>query len=323
MRVLIIAPFVTPECTANLISKAFRALGIEVEEYCYRSRAKMLGTVDDMNFELTTKVQDYGWKDLVLVIKGEAIFPWVLKHTKAKVAYWFFDFDNFVLPENLVLFCYSSKIDYLFLMCYPWVEEFRKLGINAYFLPQATDPGIYFPMVPEEKYRCDVAFMGSWKPGRQEILEEINKEFFLKVYGNGWDSEEAKNTTFSKNPPVYLKEFNVACASAKTILNITPSKDWPIYEKTFSQRVYMVMAAGRYLVTDKIPGMPLIWLSNYENLSELKKLLSLTIADNNLRYNVGTRAREEIIKGHTYHHRIVEMLKCMRLLPSALKNIPA
>ena len=312
MKILFVAPFEKPESTAWLILKAMKNIGLDVEPFSYREIAKN-ESLESMNFKLREKIIPLEWKDLVFVIKGEGIWPEMLTAIHARKILWWFDFDSFVLPESLIK--WSSNFHYVFLTCYPWVEQLRELGINAFFMPQATDPAVYHPVKSELKYECDVAFIGSWKPGREEILTALDTKFKLRLFGSNYSYKMIK--------PVYLEEFNKVCNSAKVIVNITSSENWPIHEKTFSQRIYMVMAAGGYLVTDYIPGLPFKWLGVYDTIPELKGIIEWTLHNENLRKNVCKNARMEILKNHTYYHRIKEILECLRLSPSALKSIRA
>lgn len=308
MKILFVAPLESPECTAWLILKAMKNLGLEVEPFSYREITKT-ESQESMNFQLREKVIHLEWKDLVFVIKGDGIWPETLIAISARKILWWFDFDSFILPENLIKF--SRNFHYVFLMCYPWVASLRDLGINAFFMPQATDPSVYHPVKPEAKYECDVAFIGSYKAGRDVILREL-KNFRLLVFGNGWNRK-----------PVYLEEFNKVCNSAKVILNITSSDDWPIYSRTFSQRIYMTMAAGGYLVTDNIPELPFKWVGVYENIPRLKGIIEWAIENEDIRKVVCKKARVEILRNHTYYHRIKEIFRCLRLSPSVLKSTRA
>ncbi len=313
MKILLVAPFERPESTAWLILKAIKNFGINVETFSYREVTKNT-SVEEMNSNLKKKILSMSYDDLVFIIKGsECISPGTLWHTKPRKILWWFDFDAMSLPKGLI--SWASNFNTVFMTCYPWVEKLRDLGMNTFYMPQATDPAIYHPTAPEEQYRCDVAFIGSWKPGREEILNYLQSYFKVKVYGNGW-----KDTKEYCNPPVYLEEFNKVCSSAKVILNITNSRDWPIYERTCSQRVYMVMSAGGYMVTDYIPELPLKSLAYYDTIPGLKGIVEWAIANEELRINVCRNARKEILEKHTYYHRIKEILTCLRLSPYALKN---
>lgn len=303
MKILFVAPLENPESTSWLILKAMKNLSLNVEPFSYREISKT-ESVESMNFKLSEKTQDFTWTDLIFVIKGESIHPETILNAKPRKALWWFDFDSFVLPESLIR--WASVFNAVFLTCFPWVEEMRELGINAFFMPQATDPSVYHPTTPDPKYACDAAFIGSWKPGRREILLQLVNEFKVRAFGNGWIPG-----------PVYLEEFNEVCNSAKVILNITPSADWPIYEQTFSQRIYMVMAAGGYLATDNIPGLPLKWLAVYDTIPGLKEIIEWALHNEDLRNKICKNARKEILEKHTYYHRIREILQCLRLSPYA------
>lgn len=314
MKVLIIAPFEKPEYTAHLIVRTFVGLGITPRLFSHREIQRDVGT-ERMNILLSEKLRDYHWGDLILIIKGDNIDPGVLEFTNARKALWHFDFDSVELPTHLIAIGIQGKAK-VFLTCYPWVDELRQHGVDAFFLPQATDPAVYHPETPRPEYKCDIAFIGTNKPGRYEILQRLSRKFDCKVFGEGWTQPDCY-----PDKPAYLNEFNKVCASAKIVLNITPSKDWPIYERTFSQRIYMVLAAEGFLLTDLIPGLSQFFnigneVGCYHSLEYLEREVDWWLRRDSLREQIAHAGRQRILKEHTYYHRIGVLAKCLGLLLS-------
>jgi spore maturation protein CgeB len=73
------------------------------------------------------------------------------------------------------------------------VREFQAGGApRAVYIPNAYDPRIHFPAQPssaeQRKMGGDVAFIGTFRPSRADLLERIARyrEFKFNVWGGGW-----------------------------------------------------------------------------------------------------------------------------------------
>lgn len=317
-KILIIAPFSKPEMTSWLILRAFNYVGLSVEKFDYRLLAAEHG-IEKMNEMLKAIVQNLPGGSVALILKGDWINPLIFEgRWDLKRVLWFFDFDAYQ-PHNWLRRT-GRWMTAMFLMCYPWVEQLREEGVNAFYLPQATDPTVYMPM-PEVKKTCDVAFIGTKKPGRGEILAWVAQHFSLEVWGEDWQDMD-----FKPGKPAYLEDFCNACARAKIIINITPSIDWPIYEKTFSQRIYMAAGCGACILTDRIPGLDEFFDKNEIAVYDEKYLMNQIkfLLDNKvLRESIGKAARRRVLMQHQYIHRIKEMFTCLGLSLSALRSSQA
>jgi len=314
-KILLIAPFSKPEMTSWLIARAFSYIGLSAERFDYRHLAMTYGA-EQMNQMLKAEIQKLPGGSLCLILKGDLIDPTIFEgRWDLKRAAWLFDFDAFEPHEWFRKL--GRWMTAVFLMCYPWVEKLREFGVNAFFLPQATDSLIYMP-VQNVQPTCHVAFIGTYKPGRYEILQRVNEKFNLEIWGEQW-----KPAGFKLGIPAYLDEFNLACSKAMIVLNITSSPDWPIYEKTFSQRIYMAASCQACILTDKIPGMNEFFapgeIFEYEP-DNLLEQIEILIKDEKLRKAAGRAARMRVLKEHQYVHRIKEMLPCLGLSPYALRN---
>ena len=317
-RILIVAPFAKPEMTSWLILKAFHDVGIQAEKFDYRTLGIEYG-IDEMNAMLRDNLSSLPSASVVLIIKGD----WIKARTLFGMwhllrALWIFDFDSFQ-PHDY-LYQLGRVVSLVFLMCEPWVEKLRSAGINAHFLPQATDSEIYRP-VPTEKL-FDVGFIGSNKPGRAEILERIRKKFKLGVWGEDW-----QGTDFKPGVPAYLENFSLACSQSKILLNITASPDWPIYPKTFSQRIYMAASCSSCILTDEVPGIeeffsPSSEILTYKNETLISQISNLLSNEDRLS-SIGEAARRKVLIKHQYFHRLRRMFLCLGLLLSVLRNSPA
>ena len=313
MKLLLVAPCSQPEMTGNLIAKALINMGLRFELFDYRQYGKE-HNIPKMNLELRKILGNLPANSIVLFLKAETIWPESLSpFRKILKVLWHWDFNSFAPQDSLMDF--GKEMNKVFLMCYPWVEILRKNGINAFWLPQATDPTIYSKKKPLPYTEADIFFPGSFKPGRLEIIRSLmDNNFSVLLKGNGWSAPVK---------PAYLSEFSSCCSTAKLTLNITPSRQWPIYSYTFSQRVYMVLASEGCLVTDNIPGLEYFFIPDHDfviwDFKDYDFLRSL-IKDKKKRSEIGRNGRRSILQRHTYVHRLQEMFTCLGHLPSVLKN---
>jgi hypothetical protein len=304
--------------TSWLIVRAFSLVGLATERFDYRTLAAEHGE-EKMNEMLRKVIQDLPGGSLVLVIKGELISPLVfMGRWNLRRALWFWDF-NAKQPFDW-LYKIGRWMSAVFLICRPWVEELRDAGINAFFMPQATDSTVYRPVAA--KKQCDVVFIGTRKPGREEILKTLMKHFNVEVWGEQW-----KNTEFKPGTPAYLEKFNEVCSHSKILLNITASPEWPLYEQTFSQRIYMAASCGACVLTERIPGMENFFLPNRELIEYhpfgLVDLISKLLSDEDKLIEIGKAARRRVLMQHQYIHRLRRMFECLGLSLSVLRHFQA
>ena len=317
-QILLVAPLWHPGMTGHLILNALTSISLNVETFPYRSIQAAKGT-KVMNDLLKARIMSLPRGSLIILIKAESINPKVfLGRFDIRKVLWHFDF-NADKPHDWIIRL-SKFMNAVFLICEPWVEQLRNLGINAFFLPQATDPRIYHPIETEKK--CDISFIGTGanKPGRSEILREIAKEFKLEVWGEQWNE-------FTPGIPAYLNDFCEVCSHSKIVLNLPPALDLPDYYQTFSQRIYMLASCGTCILTNAVQGLDNFFktcdtdieIFTYSSGTILKDIRTL-LRDEALLKVVGHAARQRVLKQHTYNHRIKEMFTCLGLLPSALRN---
>lgn len=69
---------------------------------------------------------------------------------------------------------------------------------NSFFIPHGLDPEIHRPLPISEKdrklYGCDVSFIGTWSPKKEEWLNKLKTEIpnlDLKIFGSQWEKANA------------------------------------------------------------------------------------------------------------------------------------
>ncbi len=206
----------------------------------------------------------------------------------------------------------------------PVVERYRALGArDCVPVYNALDPETHHPVEPEERFRCDLAFLGNRLPDREARVDE----FFLRAAelapersfllgGSGWD-DRALPPNVRNLGHVSTRDHNALNATPLAVLNVSRES---MAANGFSPatRVFEAAGAGACLITDAWEGIELFLEPGEEVLvardgAEVAALVGEL--DPERARAIGDAARRRVLAEHTYAHRAVEV---ERLLESEL-----
>ena len=210
--------------------------------------------------------------------------------------------------------------DHIFCQGTEAIELLDREGIEgAKWLPMACDPIEHRPVEisaeEKERYGDDVVFVGSYYPNRAELFENL-ADFDFGIWGPGWEKLEAKSKLRrrikgSHTPPSeWLKIY-----SASKIVLVThyqdPEKRFPVYQA--SPRVFETMACGAFAVSDNQRDVFSLFkdgehLICFDNHGELIEKIKYYLDHSEERERIALQGREEVLKNHTYEHRIEKLL---------------
>lgn len=210
--------------------------------------------------------------------------------------------------------------DHIFCQGTEAIELLDRRGINgANWLPMACDPNEHRPVelsVQEKQhYGNDIVFVGSYYPNRAELFEKL-VNFDLGIWGSGWEKLEAKSklrrcVKASHTPPSeWLKIY-----SASKIVLVThyqdPEKRFHVYQA--SPKIFEAMACGAFTVSDNQRDVFSLFkdgehLVRFDNPGELVKKIKYYLDHSEERERIAMQGREEVLKNHTYEHRIEKLL---------------
>ena len=224
-------------------------LGHEVIEFPYRS-------FNDPNEELM-KIFDKSI-DILLIAKGNFISSDVISlfkyRNECKFHYWFMDpmmsFSQEMLEKTLVS-------DRAFFDKKNVLELALKYHKNCSYLCEGYDETV--DKVQDIDYKYDISFIGNVYNNREDILNKIDN---IKVINNAYGEEHSKEV-----------------GKSKINLNICPNNG-------ASDRVYKILAAGGFLLTDDWEGRELTGLKDgidlvvYKNIKDLKSKIKFYLKYN-------------------------------------------
>ncbi|WP_287980605.1 glycosyltransferase [Sphingomonas sp.] len=143
----------------------------------------------------------------------------------------------------------------------PVVEAYRGFGA-ARCVPvyNALDPETHHPVPRDERFACDLAFLGNRLPDREERVEE----FFLKpaaalshqsflIGGNGWETKAMPGNVRHRGH-VYTAEHNAFNCTPRAVLNVARDSMAHIGFSP-ATRVFEAAGAAACLITDDWVGI--------------------------------------------------------------------
>lgn len=214
----------------------------------------------------------------------------------------------------------------------PVIDAYAEFGA-ARCIPiyNALDPETHYPVPEEEKFTCDLAFLGNRLPDREARVEE----FFLKaaaqlpaetfkIGGSGWgDKPMPGNVRYIGH--VYTKEHNAFNCTPKAVLNI--SRD-SMAKMGFSPatRVFEAAGAGACIITDYWLGIDYFFEPGKEILvagsgDEVAQILSGLSAEE--AKAIGEAAKDRVLQHHTYAHRAQVADKLFKAHSQLINSDPA
>ena len=198
----------------------------------------------------------------------------------------------------------------------PVVERYRALGArDCVPVYNALDPETHHPVERDERFACDLAFLGNRLPDREARVEE----FFLRAAelapartfllgGSGWDDRPLPPNVRSLGH-VSTRDHNVLNATPLAVLNVSRES---MAANGFSPatRVFEAAGAGACLITDAWEGIELFLEPGSEVLvaRDGAEVAALVEALEPERASaIGEAARRRVLAEHTYAHRAVEV----------------
>jgi spore maturation protein CgeB len=198
----------------------------------------------------------------------------------------------------------------------PVVERYRALGArDCVPVYNALDPDTHFPVAPDARFECDLAFLGNRLPDRERRVVEFffgaaelapDRSFLLG--GAGWDDYPLPaNVRYIGH--VSTNDHNALNSTAGCVLNVSRSS---MADNGWSPptRVFEAAGAAACLITDAWEGIELFLEPGTEVLvadsgrAVAESVRGLPAPQARA---VGTAARLRVLREHTYAHRAAQV----------------
>jgi spore maturation protein CgeB len=188
----------------------------------------------------------------------------------------------------------------------------------------ALDPTTHFPVEPEEKFACDLAFLGNRLPDREERVEHFflgpaaslpDKSFMMG--GSGWGDKTLPGNVHCLGH-VYTQDHNAFNCTPRAVLNISRDS-MARFGFSPATRVFEAAGAGACIITDYWEGIEFFFIPGQEILvakdgEEVGRILEELTAEQ--AKHIGQAAFEKVISAHTYAHRASQLEQLLKEVTS-------
>lgn len=216
------------------------------------------------------------------------------------------------------------------------MEGFEKAtGYKHYTIPLAADKEIIFPEYAE-KFKADISYIGTYLPEKRKFIEEqvypLKRNYDLRLYGQDWTKVDRIISLIKKGgqyfniplikqlqkPKLTLDDERKIYNSSLISINIHED-----YQKKFggdcNERTFKIPLAGGFEITDKVKciskyfeeGKEIIIAKNKDDWFEK---INYYIKHPEKRIGIIEAGRKRVLKDHTYHNRVEQMLEIYKSL---------
>jgi len=218
---------------------------------------------------------------------------------------------NISHPDKISINEYN-KYDFVFVASNKWKEELEdKLNVPVKSLLQCTDPELFYPEFSEE-YKHELLFVGiNRQPFRQIIHDLLPTKRDLGLYGKNWKGKVDSKYICGEHIPNI--ELHKAYSSCKILLN----DHWgDMREKGFiSNRLFDGLAAGAFIISDKVRGIKEIFgdsVVTYSDSNELDELINYYLVHEDERKDKIKKGRDMVLNNHTFQKRVEQILEILK-----------
>jgi spore maturation protein CgeB len=227
----------------SLLDRVLNKLNIELDKSAINNR--ILKKLDEKNY------------DIIMIWKGNRIYPWTLKKIKInfpniKLLSW--SGDNMTKWHNKSLFYHFgiNNYDVIFSVNIPDYKNIEKICTKpVYYFNKRADKRTHKPLNKERKeFKYDVLFIGSYEKERFKTLTYLAKNGIkIDIFGNMWNKCKEK---IHPNLKVHYKElvgkdYVEAISFSKISLGFLRK----INNDTQTSRTFEIPACGGFMLMER------------------------------------------------------------------------
>jgi len=206
------------------------------------------------------------------------------KEFTGKIVCWYFDK---IWNQRIAWFHkIYPKVDYFFMTDGTWARNYKKCIVLRQGIGDPT-PGEY------EDRNIDVAFVGLPYGERQELTDFLEK-------------------TYKKRFKIYSHQFNRNLNNICTSIPIFVAPKFPSDNSYWSNRVYLLVGSGAFLVHPYLQELYEEWGDNlvyYKTLDELKEKVDYYLANPKERERQRKKSYKYCVKNFTYKKRVEKLIE--------------
>ncbi len=241
-----------------------------------------------------------------------------IKEMGTKTLYWFVeDFRVMEYFKEIAPF-----VDIFFtIQDEEFFEELKKIGAKRfYYLPLAAFPRVHRKINLKEpdlkRYGADISFVGAGYYNRRRFFPYL-LDLGLKIWGSDWEGAKflekavqngGRRVSTSESVKIFnATKINLNLHSSTYHNGVNPFGDF------VNPRTFEISACCAFQLVDYRKKLPELFkigdeIFIYRDLKELRELIFYFLERDELREEVSQKARQRVLKEHTYELRMAEML---------------
>ncbi len=283
-----------------------------------RDREQVHRFLEKCQVRLTQKVEKFTPDAILAIAQSPLVDKQVLSNLRQagiRLIYWFVeDYRIFDYWKNFARF-----YDHFFtIQKYPFWDRLQEIGCqNFHYLPTGFDENLDYPVKSIES-DINVSFMGAPYLNRVYYFSKLNRSDF-HIYGQDWDVLDFPSIVIGDRR---ISETEARDIYRRTHININLHSSQKAHE--FGQndfvnpRTFELAGLGVFQLTDRTSLLPLHFNTKsevpvFKRWEELERAIDYYLKHEKERKKITTNAKARVAKEHTYRHRVMEILRVIKL----------
>lgn len=200
----------------------------------------------------------------------------------------------------------------------------RVLGVrHAEFLPHGFDPEVHAPIevdhIDRHRYACEVSFIGTWSPKKQQLLESLVRalpDITLRIWGAQWGNAAKTLERWTEGRGVLGREYAKAIVCSDINLGLlSESRKGASSGDLITSRTFHIPATASFMLHERTPELLASFVESaecaaFEGSEELIEQVRRYRSLSAERTTIGARARERCLRsGYSIEERAMVVLR--------------
>lgn len=217
--------------------------------------------------------------------------------------------------KDAIKWVLEQKPDFVYCYCSDtYIPEYfghwtTKHGIPVVQMPTAADITVYKPCPPEDRFKCEIGWVGGKWPYKAHMLERYlvpltkSKKCIIYGWGNTWGNNQA----------IKDHEVPILFSTAKICPSVSEGHT-AIHPVDVPERVFKVPAAGGFTIHTPSPAIKDLFGDVVPMAKDQKhwmELIEFYLKDDKARAAQAKKERDYILSKHTYFDRCTGIAKLL------------
>jgi spore maturation protein CgeB len=264
--------------------------------------------------------------DAVVFHNGYFIFPKTIEEIKKKkIKTVMFHADNPFRPYSYrpETFPTARMVDHVLVWSQLLADKIRqKQRANASFFPFGWDRKLFPYQEPPPRQWDGITFIGNWERSREDFLDQIGRNFPLRIFGEGYWGERTRFAGLSRRAwagrGIVGPEAAGEVRNAAINLNILRRQHFiDGVPDGVIMRTFEAPGAGGFLLSTRSGGASDLFPEGdagayFSDVNECLEKIEYYLTHSVERRSIAAQAHRRVKERHTYANRAAELIELIR-----------